>query len=168
MTASQLPQDVVLVPITRILRQPGTRHPLARELYLDGLVVGDTAVVTGTPVSLDVVLEAIGDAVTVTGTVSAVARCECRRCTEEFELPLVVELQEIFEPRPTEGETYPLAGESIDVVPLARDAVLLALPLAPLCRLDCAGPAPDAFPTGPAVAEVDPRWAALRDLQIDT
>jgi uncharacterized protein len=54
--------------------------------------------------------------------------------------------------------------------------VLLHLPLAPLCREDCRGPAPDAFPAvvagelddepadGP---RGDPRWAALDVLRRD-
>ena len=57
---------------------------------------------------------------------------------------------------PTEGETYPLDGEQVDLEPLVRDAVLLALPLAPLCADDCPGPAPEAFPTGPADTEEPP------------
>ena len=53
---------------------------------------------------------------------------------------------------------------------MVRDAVLLALPLAPLCADACAGPAPDEFPTGPVATEeqpVDPRWAALTQLEFD-
>ncbi len=79
------------------------------------------------------------------------------------------EVREIFEARPTEGETYLLAGEQIDLEPMVRDAVLLALPLAPLCTADCEGPAPDQFPTGPPADDaviLDPRWAALRDLDL--
>src|SRR5690606_40148714 len=43
---------------------------------------------------------------------------------------------------------WPIEGEEIDLAEVAREALLLALPLAPLCRDDCTGPAPDAFPTG--------------------
>jgi uncharacterized protein len=55
--------------------------------------------------------------------------------------------------------------------------VLLALPLAPLCRPDCAGPAPDQFPTrveddesdGEAEAEArrlrEERWGVLDQLK---
>ena len=86
-----------------------------------------------------------------------------------------VELSEVFEPHPTEGETYPIEGDEIDLEPLVRDAVLLALPLAPLCRDDCPGPATDAFPTGTDEAAAapeeespaDPRWAALAELRFE-
>jgi uncharacterized protein len=72
---------------------------------------------------------------------------------------------------------------------MVRDAALLVLPLAPLCRDDCLGPAPDEFPAlvedaaevtvyhgeaAPDEDEVDdgdgardPRWAALDQLKFD-
>jgi uncharacterized protein len=87
-----------------------------------------------------------------------------------------VDLSEVFEARPTPGETYPIQGDDIDLEPVVRDAVLLHLPLAPLCGDDCRGPAPDAFPAVPAdVAGAesgdapvrDPRWAALDVLRDD-
>ena len=56
-------------------------------------------------------------------------------------------LSEVFEPHPVDGETYPIEGDEVDLEPVVRDGVLLHLPLAPLCRPDCPGPAPEAFPT---------------------
>ena len=74
----------------------------------------------------------------------------CRRCLEPVEGEAEASVKEIFERHPVEGETYLLDGESIDLEPLVRDAVLLALPLAPLCREDCPGPAPEvASPPAP-------------------
>lgn len=70
-----------------------------------------------------------------------------------------------------EDDTYELGAEQLDLAPLARDAVLLGLPLAPLCRPDCAGLCPtcgaeladgdcDCAPAPP-----DARWAALDALR---
>ena len=84
----------------------------------------------------------------------------------------MVEVHEIFESNPTEGETWPLTDEGIDLAPMLRETALLALPLAPLCRDDCEGAEPERFPTG-AVDEADggvlgdPRWAALDQLTFD-
>jgi uncharacterized protein len=59
--------------------------------------------------------------------------------------------------------------ELVDVEQIVRDAVVLALPLAPLCRDDCAGLCPDC---GEKWADLtpdhghetlDPRWAALKE-----
>jgi uncharacterized protein len=89
---------------------------------------------------------------------------------------VTVELSEVFEPQPTPGETYPIDGDDLDLEPLVRDAVLLHLPLAPLCREDCRGPAPEVFPAvvaGEGAEEPDdgpprdPRWAALDVLRGD-
>ena len=55
-------------------------------------------------------------------------------------------------------DAYPLVGDELDLEPLARDAVLLDLPLAPLCSADCLGLCPSAGPTGTTVpATVRPR-----------
>ena len=80
-------------------------------------------------------------------------------------------MREVFEPHPTEGETYPLRGEQVDLEPMVRDAVLLALPLAPLCGDDCRGPGarrlPDRARPRTSEAPADPRWAALSQLEFD-
>ena len=59
--------------------------------------------------------------------------------------------------------------------PVLRDAVVLALPLSPLCRDDCPGLCPDCgarlADAGPGHRHddaVDPRWAALQGLEGDT
>jgi uncharacterized protein len=51
---------------------------------------------------------------------------------------------------------------------MVRDALLLALPLAPLCEEACAGPEPGGHPLGAGGEPVpDDRWAALKDLKFD-
>ena len=172
----------LLVPVTTVLRRPGVRHPFAAEVDLGPLAVGDTTVAPGRSIRLDLMLEAVGDELTATGDVHARYGGQCRRCLEAVEGELDVSVQEIFEARPVEGETYPLEGEVVDLEPMVRDAVLLALPLAPLCREDCRGPVPESFPARPGddpadVADqdgdappdgpVDPRWAPLRKLDLD-
>ncbi|HEX4865395.1 MAG TPA: DUF177 domain-containing protein, partial [Acidimicrobiales bacterium] len=68
-------------------------------------------------------------------------------------------------------ETYPLEGEFLDLQPLVRDALLLELPLAPLCSDECRGICPtcgaDLNAGGCACVEkpADPRWAALDALK---
>ncbi len=138
---------------------------------LDDLAISAARVPDGGLVSVTVTLEAIGGgALTATGTVGAPWTGACRRCLEPVEGSAEVEVREIFELHPTDGETYPLRGEQVDLEPMVRDAVLLALPLAPLCADACAGPAPDQFPTGPAATDeppLDPRWAALSQIEFD-
>jgi uncharacterized protein len=63
-------------------------------------------------------------------------------------------------------ETYPLEGDQLDLRPLVRDALLLELPLAPLCRQDCCGLCTQCgadLNSGPCdcLPAPDPRWGAL-------
>ena len=73
--------------------------------------------------------------------------------------------------RPAADEdTYLLAGDELDLEPLARDAVLLDLPLAPLCSEECLGLCPQCgtnWNDGPCDCPgvVDPRWSALDALR---
>jgi uncharacterized protein len=98
---------------------------------------------------------------------------ECRRCLRPVRAPLRAELLEVFEGEPTEGETRLLDGVNIDLEPVAREAVLLELPLAPLCRDDCAGLCPecgavlDEVQCGHTAPMADPRWSALEELRFE-
>jgi uncharacterized protein len=112
----------------------------------------------------------------MTGTVDVPWQAECRRCLDDIGGVISVDVSEVFEVHPIDGETYPIEGDEVDLEPVVRDAALLHLPMAALCRPDCPGPAPDAFPTtvegegddshGEEPAR-DPRWAALDELRLD-
>jgi uncharacterized protein len=108
--------------------------------------------------------------VLVTGTATAQAAGECVRCLEPLERELHASFQELYV-YPDSGdtddeETLRLERDLIDLEPVLRDAVVLALPLAPVCRDDCRGLCPecgmrlDADPEHRHEA-VDPRLAAL-------
>ena len=67
-------------------------------------------------------------------------------------------------------DAYPLTGDELDLEPLARDAVLLDLPLAPLCSDGCLGLCPQCganWNEGPCACppSTDPRWSALDALR---
>lgn len=101
-------------------------------------------------VDLDVVVRAAAGSFVAEGRLAGTWVAECRRCLEEVSGPLEAPLREVFEWAPTEGETWPIHDQRIDLAPAAREAAMLALPLAPLCSDGCLGPVPDRFPTGPA------------------
>ncbi len=158
--------------MAELLRQPCSRRAVSVEAELDGLSLSSAAVPAAAPVTVEVVLESLPHGLTVRGTVRAPWRGQCRRCLTEVQAEVTAEVREVFEARPVEGETYPLEGDHVDLQPMVRDAVLLALPMAPLCDERCPGPAPEAFPVtegdgaaGRALA--DPRWASLDDLKFD-
>ena len=89
---------------------------------------------------VDLVVEAATEGIVAVGAVRGESRVPCRRCLDDVIEPLEVEMREIFERHPTEGETWPIEDERIDLTPAVRELALLGLPLAPVCREDCAGP----------------------------
>lgn len=164
----------LVVDVGPLRRRAGNRKRIERSAVLSGLAVGDVAVVEDAAVEIVAVLEAVSDQIVVDGTVAADWVGSCRRCLEEVTGRVEPDVREVFDPHPVEGETYPLTGDQLDLEPMVRDAVLLALPLAPLCDASCPGPDPD-HPVGPPAAaaaegadgEPDPRWSALKDLRFD-
>jgi len=69
-----------------------------------------------------------------------------------------------------DDETAVMEGDLLDLEPALRDAVVLSLPLTPLCRPDCAGLCADCgerldeLPADHQHDATDTRWAALQDL----
>jgi len=166
-------QRQFLVNVADLRRRLGNQRRVELRLTSPGWALQSAAVGEGEPVEVTLDLEAVSGGVTAVGTLGATWRGECRRCLEEVEGRLDLALDEVFEDSPTEGETYPTDGDLIDLAPMLRDAVLLALPLAPLCGEDCPGPAPGRFEveitaddaSDDASQARDPRWAALDALR---
>jgi uncharacterized protein len=86
------------------------------------------------------------EGVLVTGTARAELTGECARCLEPLTDEVEVDLQELFayEGSATatdegDDDVSRLEGDLLDLEPLLRDAVVLSLPIQPLCRDDCPG-----------------------------
>jgi uncharacterized protein len=165
----------LVVKVADLLRRPGSQRPLKIECPVAGLALTSAAVPDEAHVELDVVLESLAEAITATGTVLAPWTGECRRCLRPVAGVAEAPVREVFEAHPIEGETYPLGRDGLDLEPMVRELLLLALPLAPLCADDCAGPDPDEHPVSVPDdrsgaddgSPRDPRWAALDDLKLD-
>lgn len=113
-------------------------------------------------------------------------RLECGRCLEPFAAEIEIEAEEQFRPsldiitgrpiRDTGDDAALIIDEHhiLDLSELVRQAILLALPLTPLCREDCAGLCPvcgnnrNLEPCQCESDAIDSRWSslgALLDLQ---
>jgi uncharacterized protein len=83
-----------------------------------------------------------------------------------------VHVDELFEEDPVEGETYRLDHDALDLQPLVRDALVLDLPHTPLCGPECRGLCPNCGTDRNTSScdcethDTDPRWAALRSLDL--
>ena len=165
-----------MVAVRELQRHPGTQRPVTVAGPLAGLAVSTARVPDDSEVEADLVLESQHDSLTATGTVRAPWVGECRRCLRPIEGVAELRVQEVYARHPIDDETYPIDGDEVDLAPLVRDAVLLGLPLAPLCEDDCPGPDPGGYPVtvededegaGADGAAPDPRWAALDELSFD-
>jgi uncharacterized protein len=158
------------IGVADLRRELGSRRELHRELRLDDLGVVATRVDPDADVVLHLLIEAFSGGIAVSGSVDVPWVGECRRCLEPVLGTTSQRLQEIFGGPEGDEDAYPMGQDEIDLEPMVRDVVAGALPLVPLCRPDCPGPAPEAFPTGTAEAgeaPADPRWAALDELTFE-
>ncbi|MGK9146737.1 DUF177 domain-containing protein [Plantibacter flavus] len=140
------------------------------EHWGEGLV----AVQEGATLSEHIRLESVHEGILVTAEVDGVATGECGRCLRDIELPVEVEIQELFAYPGSEASDFEVHDDHVDLEPLVRDAVVLALPFQPVCQPDCPGLDPE---TGERLATIparhphettDPRWSALASLSSDS
>jgi uncharacterized protein len=163
---------------TRALgRRPGTLRELRIAAPVDEPIGLDVvAVPPGADVDLDLRLESVVEGVLVSGTAAAIAVGQCSRCLVDLTEPVIALLRELYAyPDSTtaattdEDELPRLIDDLVDLEPLVRDEVVLALPMAPLCRPDCPGLCSvcgerfDDLEPGHSHEILDPRWAALRE-----
>jgi uncharacterized protein len=175
------PRAPLVLDTRELGRRPGSQRLVSltaeapAELGIEILGVAE-----GSPVTFDLRLEAVMEGVLVTGTASAALEGECARCLEPIEDDITIDLQELFlydDSRNAsevdvdeETDVRRTEDDLIDLEPVLRDAVVLALPFQPLCQDDCPGLCVEC---GARLVEdpghhhdepVDARWAALQDL----
>lgn len=137
----------------------------------------------GADMQLDVRFEAVTEGVLVTGSATAPLAGECARCLAPLATSVTASFTELYlyardrhdrhdrfdENTEQDDEELHLDGDLLDLEPVLRDAVVLALPMSPLCREDCPGlcvecgvPLADAGPDHGHEDAPDPRWAGLK------
>ncbi len=162
-----------LVNVADLSHRPGARRHEWIRAELGGLRVVGSAVPSGSEVVVDTVLESVSEGILATGTVTGPWQAECRRCLAAVAGEVTVAFTELYEEHPRDGESYPLRHDHIDLGVLAREALLLELPLAPVCAEGCRGLCPSCgtdrnrTSCDCAVMAPDPRWAALDGLRLD-
>jgi uncharacterized protein len=104
---------------------------------------------------------------------TAATACECVRCLDDFFQPLKIDFVELYAFTPNSltesGLIVPETG-LLDLEPLIREEMLLAIPINPICRPDCKGLCPvcgenlNESQCSHEDEEVDPRLSVLRTL----
>jgi DUF177 domain-containing protein len=169
-----MPEHPFVVHVARLRRVTGARWhevrrgPIDPDHVIVGRSIADSVVPDEAEVTCDVVLESFIGGIMATGTVSAPWRGACRRCAVPVDGELVIGVRERFVVRPAaeDDEAYPIVDDALDLAPMARDAIVLELPMAPLCQDGCRGlcstcGADRNHEDCGCVAPRDPRWANL-------
>ncbi|MEC7899285.1 MAG: DUF177 domain-containing protein [Actinomycetota bacterium] len=174
-------KDNLRIPFAAIRRGGAKPREISITVQLDDLKVGLSKIIDGkVEVSLSLLLK--GNEVEAEGFLYASWVGECRRCLEDVEGDLKLEIKERFvqedkylKDEETEAsnkaDVYFYDEVDLNLEHLIRDATLLALPLSPLCNSDCKGSKPEDFPvaenksTSEEDQKGDPRWAVLDRLK---
>lgn len=157
-------------------RRPGTMRTYQRTITAPaGFGLDVIGIPEGAPIEVDLRVESATEGVFVSGTAAAEVSGDCARCLDPFGYPLTVRFGELFawpnsatEATTDADEVSRVVDDLVDTEEMIRDAVLLTLPLAPLCREDCRGLCPDCgdrwadLGPGHSHATMDARWAALQ------
>jgi uncharacterized protein len=135
------------------------------------------------PVSVALTYYRAGTELFFRGEFTAATVGTCARCAEEFVAPSGRSFRYVLAPRSigdddkaglrTEDLEFSLYdGEEVDLTPLIREQMLLALPTRPLCREDCRGLCAQCGANlnerecGCRVEAADSRLAVLRSLKV--
>jgi len=146
---------------------------------------------------LEVDLYSEGDNIHASGTMRGEVVVACSRCVGAARIPIEESINVTWMPqhalvddddadaaaeKPAEGDegaelvaedldVFAYDGEHVDLEPVIREQLVLAVPYAPLCREDCKGLCPQCGVdrnVGTCACEkpLDPRFAALRGLKL--
>jgi uncharacterized protein len=132
-------------------------------------------------VRLNLQVQKSGEEYFCQGKISARVNLECARCLKDYDQDVTAETDFIIrgdEP-PTDSrgarddEDYVLLQRDdlqADVSPMVRQAIILVLPMKPLCSEQCRGLCPECGANlndgecGCKRERIDPRWEGLKDL----
>ena len=128
--------------VSMALANPGQSYPFEADIQIPPMEVLDD------PVSFDHVhgtgeFMGSGNAVTVRTHIEGKVTSRCALCLEPVTQDISCEADALFMPGAKEGDDeYPLEGYQVDLMPYAREALLLELPMRFLCSESCKGICP--------------------------
>lgn len=171
------PRAPLVLDVRALGRRPGSMREQTLTVPAPAdLGVEMVGVPKGADLELDLRFESVMEGVLITGTARMPLTGECSRCLDPISSTFEADFQELYVYSDTRSggeageDERRLEDDLVDLEPVLRDAVVLALPLSPLCRDDCPGLCAEC---GERLADAgpdhhhdvaDPRWAALQGL----
>ncbi|HEU5002254.1 MAG TPA: DUF177 domain-containing protein [Actinomycetota bacterium] len=169
----------LVVDVSELIARPGVpaggRKVIRRGVALPGLRgalgwLGESDVV-----ELDLVADGVTDGIVVGGTLSGTMHLSCSRCLVTFDQAFRQPVDEWFgfagSGNDGEDEGYEVRDDRIDLEPLVRDVIVLAIPTRPLHDEACQGLCPtcggdrNVVDCGHSQKLEDLRWAPLDALR---
>ena len=128
------------INVRDLIDQPGASRPLRVSEAVPGLALELAVVPDDRPVKGDLLLESVVEGILLSGRLSGAMTLTCARCLTTFEGNFDLRVHELFTPTATEDDDeYPVVDGLVNLESMIRDAVVPAMPFAPLCRPDCLG-----------------------------
>ncbi len=177
------PADALVINVAGLLGETPGSH---REVAAGGVLLDlGEGLVQAAPLTVSARLGRTNRGLFVSGHVRTSLADTCGRCLAAIEIPMDAPIEEEVLPSLDLQSGLPLDASlepgvfrlsdhhELDLEPLAREAVVLAAPIAPVCRPDCPGLCPECgadLNDGPhehAEAPLDPRLAALLEFRAD-
>lgn len=121
----------MIIDVSQLLKEPVGTH---RRYQISE--TGDP------PVHGDVDLLRTDRGIFARGTLETSLQAVCSRCLSSFDQPLTLRVEEEYLARAEEDAFAVDEHQEIDLSEAVRQYALLALPMKPLCREDCAGLCP--------------------------
>jgi uncharacterized protein len=168
-------RPVLVVNAVELLRVPGTRKHVSVVIAPVDVDAASEAIAGDLTVEVD--LESTVDDVGLSGTIGVPWAGHCRRCLRTLAETLVIDVDERYAdssgplgPAAIDA-AFPIERGEIDLRPMVREEVLLAVGEARLCRPDCPGLCPvcgkdvSVEPCDCDTTVVDDRWSVLDQLR---
>jgi uncharacterized protein len=133
------------VDLKRISGGRGESLDIADDVTIDALERGDEIITFAEPAHVELSIENVGDRSYVArGTVQAQLVMICGRCLKAFTEEVGGPVEAMFRSgdSPAGEEAYPIQGTTVDLAPALVEALLLEVPIAPVCEESCPGLCP--------------------------
>lgn len=159
----------LIIQVKDLMLKPGSmkeinlKHTLQSDMGTEII-----SVKPGEEIELSVRLESVHEGILVTAEGETEAASECSRCLDAIRVRIPINFQELYHYQPESEEDFFIEQDRVDLEQPLIDAVVLELPIKPLCREDCPGICADC---GEKLDQgnhdhqrpIDPRFDALKD-----
>ena len=160
-------------------RRAGEMREYQLDIHLEQAIGIDVIAVPAGNLHLELRIESVDEGVLASGKFETIAKGECIRCLDPVELPISKSFQELYAYKPdrnTKNESEDqddellMDGDFIDLENPIRDAIVLSLPINPVCDESCEGLCPECgekwreLPKEHSHDQIDTRWSALKGL----